>query len=128
MSEGYRGDPREQTAISKFWRGRFPYGSLLVLDIDRVVCRSDLAAGILFEEKHSGAKDKTWRVTRELASRLGWRAALLEYETDGGLYGEVAGFSLTLSLPGGLDLDRLSLQPRDLDAWITETLDLRRAA
>jgi hypothetical protein len=128
VSEHRRGDPELETAISKFWRGRFAYGSLYVLDIDRVVCRPDLSAGLLLEEKHVDAADKTWRVTRELAHRLGWRAALLEYATSGDLYSEVGEIAVTVSPARSEFLPRLSLQPGELDAWLADTFGARRAA
>lgn len=84
MTAHWRGDPEEQSAMSKFFRSRWEYGSICVLDIDRVICSYDLTRGLLIEEKHASADDKTWRMTKQVAMGRGWWSALFIYETDTG--------------------------------------------
>lgn len=83
MTEHYRGLSREP-GPSRWLRGRWKYRSVLVLDIDHIICDANCERGLLIEWKHESAADKTWNVTRRLAEKLDWYAALFVYATDDG--------------------------------------------
>jgi hypothetical protein len=83
MTPGYRG--REQEWGPGRWlRERWQYGSVLVLDVDHIICSRDADRGILIEWKHESSEDKTWRIARLMARKLGWWAALFVYSTADG--------------------------------------------
>lgn len=84
MTEHWRSSTEHETPMQRFYRGRWHYGSLWVLDIDRVICTPDRRFGMLIEEKHACAEERNWSLTQDLAHRLGWWAALLVFETDSG--------------------------------------------
>lgn len=50
MTEHWRGNPDEASGMSRFFRRRWEYGSVYVLDIDRVICNPDATKGMLVEE------------------------------------------------------------------------------
>jgi hypothetical protein len=124
MTEHWRGDPNHQTAISRWLRSRWQYGSLKVLDIDVVIISNDYQHGMLAEAKHVSSSNKTWLCTRLLAKRLGFYGALLIYDTDDGTdRGVVLDDSIraivydpdgNLRKDGPVDVDKF-------DQWVQET-------
>lgn len=88
--------------MSKWFRMRWKFKSVTILDIDHVICTADGSRGMLIEEKHRSSTDKTCTLTRAFAKRLGFWAALFIYDTDDGTdKGNVTHISATLWAPSG---------------------------
>lgn len=85
MTQHWRGDPQKETAMGRWLRARWDRDSIYVLDIDHLICDPSGSRGLLIEEKHVSAVDRTATITRKIALVLGWWAALFVYETDSGL-------------------------------------------
>lgn len=83
MSEQWRA-MIEERGTGSWLRERWTYGSVLVLDLDHIICSPDFTRGLVIEWKHGQARDKTWKLARHIADRCGWYAALFEYETETG--------------------------------------------
>lgn len=123
MSEHWRGDPDEQTAMSKFFYERWAYGSVCVLDFDRAVCSYDLKRGLLIEEKHVSAEDRTWRITQQLAMDRGWWSALFVYETDtGGPVGSITNIDATFCSPSGELSEVRHMDFESFDEWVCSVI------
>lgn len=122
MSEEYRGLDREP-GPSRWLRGRWQYGSVLVLNIDHLICDPDAKHGLLIEWKHDKATDKTWRVTRTIAGRLGWWSSLFVYTTvDGTDTGEITGIVAEFRDPSGRSYPPTPLDEPTFDAWVCREL------
>jgi hypothetical protein len=127
MSQNWRGDPAEQMAMSRWLRDRWKYGSVYVLDIDRMICDPAGDRGLLIEEKHDSATDKTWTITSKLAARLGFYAALFVYSTDDGTpTGTVTRIDATIRSPAGDLLERPDLDFEWFDNWICKRFGAER--
>jgi hypothetical protein len=126
MTEHWRGDPALQTAISKWLRSRWRYGSLKVLDVDAVITSNDYTRGMLIEAKHVASKDKYWTCTRTMAGGLGFYGTLLVYDTDDGTdHGTIIDDSLraTVYSPGRPSRPAKNGEPVDVakfDQWVQE--------
>lgn len=127
MTDHYRGATDEQTCIQRWWRARWEIGSIYVLNIDRVICSPNGKVGLLVEEKHVSAVDKTCTITRQLARRLGFWAGLLIYTTDTGrIYeGAVTNVELHLWSPNGDHWHTGHLSERLFDEWVCERFGAR---
>lgn len=80
MTQYWRGDPDEERPIDRWFRGRWEPGSVVVLDIDKVIAEPGYRTGALFELKHVDASEFHWRLTSELARRLGWWGGLILHD------------------------------------------------
>lgn len=115
--------------MSRFFRGRWEYGSVYVLDIDRVICDPEGRHGILIEEKHESSAEKSARITRELARRCGWWAGLFVYSThDGTPGGEVTSIDAKFWDPRGGFHHVESMRFDSFDQWVCDTFGARAAA
>lgn len=122
MTEHWRSRHVSETAMQKFFRGRWQYGSVYVIDIDHVICRADgLDGGLLVEEKHVNAEEQSARITRTIARRLGWWAARFVYHTDDGTpYGEVTRIDAVFWDPQGRESSVDEMGFDSFDEWIAE--------
>jgi hypothetical protein len=120
MSEHWRSKSQDEDALSRWFRDRWSYGSLYVVDVDKAVCSKDLSRGLLIEGKHTEAVDKTWRITRYLAEKAGWWSALFEYKTDTGHphKGKVIEITATFCSPTGVRDEPHPLNFNEFDEWV----------
>ena len=108
--------------MSRFFRGRWEYGSVYVLDVDRVICDPDGRHGILIEEKHESAADRSATITRSLARKCGWWAGLFVYTTDDGTpNGEVTKIDAKFWDPNGGFHPVQGLDFESFDRWVCQT-------
>lgn len=116
MSQHWRSTLPE-SITSRFLRQRWPSDSLYVLDIDNLVCDVNGDRGLLIEWKSSGARDPKWSVTRKIARRLGWYAALFVYEEHDG---EIVAIRATFQDLDGSLREPAALDFAEFDRWVFE--------
>jgi hypothetical protein len=127
MTQDWRGDPEEETGISRWYRNRLKPNSIYVLDIDRLICDPSGQKGLLIEEKHVNAKDKTATITRKIALDLGWWAALFVYETaDGNHRSDPTRINATFWAPSGKEYYAEDLSTESFSDWVCDTFGARR--
>jgi hypothetical protein len=123
MSQHWRSNPEDETGMGRFLRHRWPPGSLHVLDIDRIICSTDYKQGILIEEKHVAASEKSCTLTKTLAHWAYYHSALFEYQThDGTPKGRVSSIIATIwDANGRLLHPRGELDIEWFDGWVGRT-------
>ncbi len=129
MTEHWRGDPDEESGMSRWYRGRWKYGSIYVLDIDRLICDPQGTHGILIEEKHALAIEGSARITRMLAQGLGWWSARFVYTTDDASpWGEPTRIDATFWNPDGEEHEVLNLNREHFERWVCSKFGAEKAA
>lgn len=120
MSQEWRSQTSREKTMGRFLRHRWERDSVYVLDIDHLICDPQGRRGVLLEEKHANAADRSTRITRALASRLGWWAGLLIYDTDDGSeYGELTAIEMQLWRPDGSEARQLgAFDAAGFDTWV----------
>lgn len=125
MTEHYRsGEPEEPT--SAWLRGRWPYGTLFVLDVDNLICDPGGERGLLIEWKRASAADKTWNITQKLAEKAGWWSALFVYDLDDN--GNVSSVTATVRSPNCVEHDPRDITENGLfERWVLDMFGKRAA-
>lgn len=123
----YRGNPDEESAMGRWYRRRWKYGSVFVGDIDRIICPYSADVGFYAEEKHTSAESKTWNVTKIAAARGGYYGARFIYDTDDDTpNGNVIDIpEATILRPDGSVLRHGPLDIPWFDDWVCRVLGAR---
>lgn len=112
----WESDQELHTPAGRYMHGRWPEGSLYVLDIDHSVFSTDYRRGLLIEWKHINAQDKKWRATRHLARCAGYYAALIEHELDANMC--AVPLYVTWMKPDGTLLERIPFDADQFDRGV----------
>lgn len=119
MTQHWRGNSEEETGMGRFLRARWKPNSTYVLDVDHLICHPSGHMGVLIEEKHASAIDRTCRITRSLALAKGWWSALFVYETtDGTPRGDVTKIDATFWDPRGKRHHQVDMAFDWFDDWV----------
>lgn len=118
MTDAWRGLPEEEQPIDRWFRHRYLERTVFVLNIDKLICDPGLNHGVLFELKHVDAREKHWRATRHIATRMGWWAGLIEHDNLEPRF-------VTLLPPGSRMIPRHPFDAAKFDAWVCANFGAR---
>lgn len=120
MTDHWRSKDRAELPERAWFRGRWIKGTIKVIDGDLILTDRFYANGALVELKHVEAKDKTWALTRHMAQRLGWWAALIEHDSSG------APQFWTVLPPSAPISGRLPFGEAAFDGWVAREFGAQR--